>query len=123
MKKFSVVQMVVNLNINQNTCNYVVIDLLTSNFSHYSYHIFLICLMLVMEPSIVKSSLYPFPNKLFFLMCLHYKYLKTLWEKEKLLIMSNFSFSHCIFYSFGELFTIFIEFKIVIYKLFQFGRV
>ena len=27
--------------------------------------------------------------------------LKTLWEKEKLLITSNFSFSHSIFYPFG----------------------
>ena len=29
--------------------------------------------------------------------------LKTLWEKEKLLIGSNFSFSHSVFYLFGEL--------------------
>ena len=28
--------------------------------------------------------------------------LKTPWEKEKLLIMSNFSFYHSVFYSFGE---------------------
>ena len=27
--------------------------------------------------------------------------LKTLWEKEKLLIISNFSFSHSVFYRFG----------------------
>ena len=27
--------------------------------------------------------------------------LKTLWEKEKLLVTSNFSFSHCVFYPFG----------------------
>ena len=27
--------------------------------------------------------------------------LKTLWEKEKLLVTSNFSFSHSIFYPFG----------------------
>ena len=27
--------------------------------------------------------------------------LKTLWEKEKLLVMSNFSFSHSVFYLFG----------------------
>ena len=27
--------------------------------------------------------------------------LKTLWEKEKLLEMSNFSFIHCVFYLFG----------------------
>ena len=28
-------------------------------------------------------------------------FLKTLWEKEKLLVMSNFSFSHSVFYPFG----------------------
>ena len=28
--------------------------------------------------------------------------LKTLWEKEKLLVTSNFSFSHGVFYLFGE---------------------
>ena len=27
--------------------------------------------------------------------------LKTLWEKEKLLVTSNFSFSHSVFYLFG----------------------
>ena len=47
---------------------------------------------------------------------------KTLWEKEKLLIMSNLSFSHSVFYPFGELSAIFIKFRIVICKLFQFGR-
>ena len=45
------------------------------------------------------------------------------WEKEKLLITSNFSFSHSVFYLFGKLSAIFIRFKIVVCKLFQFGRV
>ena len=49
--------------------------------------------------------------------------LKTLWEKEKLLVTSNFSFSHSVFYPFGELSAIFIKFEIVVCKLFQFGRV
>ena len=49
--------------------------------------------------------------------------LKTLWEKEKLLLVSNFSFSHSVFYPFGELSAIFIKFEIVVCKLFQFGRV
>ena len=35
-------------------------------------------------------------------------------EKEKLLVTSNFFFSHSVFYPFGE---------VVVYKLFQFGRV
>ena len=49
--------------------------------------------------------------------------LKTPWEKEKLLAMSNFSFSHSIFYPFGELCAIFIKFEIAFSKLFQFGIV
>ena len=49
--------------------------------------------------------------------------LKTLLEKEKLLITSNFSFSHSVFYSFGELDAIFIKFETVVCKLFWFGKV
>ena len=45
--------------------------------------------------------------------------LKTLWVKEKLLVMSNFSFSYCVFYPFGELSAIFIKFEIVVCKLFS----
>ena len=37
--------------------------------------------------------------------------------------MSNFSFSCSVFYPFGKLSTVFIEFKIVVCKIFQFGRV
>ena len=44
-------------------------------------------------------------------------------EKEKLLVTSNFSFSHSIFYSLGELSAIFMKLKIVVYKLFEFGTV
>ena len=59
----------------------------------------------------------PFPNKPWFLRIYSASLLKTLWEKEKLLIMSNLSFSHCVFYPFGKLFTIFIKFRIVDCKL------
>ena len=45
------------------------------------------------------------------------------WEKEKLLFTSNFSYPYGVFYPLGELSTIFIQLKIVVYKLFQFGRV
>ena len=44
-------------------------------------------------------------------------------EKEKLLVMSNFSFSHSVFYPFGELSAIFVQFEIVVCKFFQIGRV
>ena len=65
----------------------------------------------------------PFPNKPWFLRVCSESLLKTLWEKEKLLIMSNFSFFHSVFYPFGELSAIFIKFEIIVCKLLQFGRV
>ena len=40
-------------------------------------------------------------------------YLKTLWEKEKLLVMSNFSLSHSVFNPFGEFFAIFVIFEML----------
>ena len=49
--------------------------------------------------------------------------LKTLWKNKKLLITSNFSFSHSVFYPFGELSPIFIRYEIVVCKLFKVGRV
>ena len=42
----------------------------------------------------------PFPNKPWFLRVCSASLLKTLWKKEKLLVTSNFSFSHSVFYSF-----------------------
>ena len=65
----------------------------------------------------------PFPNKPWFLRVCSTSLLKTLWENEKLLVTSVFSFSHSVFYPFGELSAIFIKFEIVVCKLFQFGRV
>ena len=65
----------------------------------------------------------PFPHNDTFWCPWETSLLKTLWEKEKLLIMSNFSFSHSIFYPFGWLSAIFVKFEVVICKLFQFGRV
>ena len=65
----------------------------------------------------------PFPNKPWLLCVCSTSLLKTLWEKGKLLVTSNFSFSHHDFYPFGKLSAIFIRFKIVVYRLFKFGRV
>ena len=64
----------------------------------------------------------PFPNKPWFLHVFSTSLLKTLWEKEKLLVTSNFSFSHSVFYPFRVLSAIFVKFKIVVCKLLQFGR-
>ena len=70
-----------------------------------------------------EIALNPFPNKPCFLCVCSTSLLKTLWEKEKLLITSNFSFSYIIFYLFEELSAILIIFKIVVCKLYQFGKV
>ena len=43
----------------------------------------------------------PFPHNNTFWRPLETNLLKTLWEKEKLLVTSNFSFSHSVFYPFG----------------------
>ena len=65
----------------------------------------------------------PFPNNPRFLRVCCTSLLKTLREKEKLLVTSNFSFSRSVFYPFGELSAIFIKLEIVICNFFQFGRV
>ena len=65
----------------------------------------------------------PSPNKPWILCVCSTKLLKTIWEKKKLLVTSNFSFSHSVFYPFGDLSTIFIKCEIVVCKLFQFGKV
>ena len=65
----------------------------------------------------------PFPHNDAFWRPWETSLLKTLWEKEKLLVTSNFSFSHSVFLPFGLLSAIFVKFEIVVCKLFQFGRV
>ena len=51
----------------------------------------------------------PFPNKPWFLRVCSTSLLKTLWEKVKLHMMSNFSFCHSVFYLFEELFCYFCQ--------------
>ena len=77
-----------------------------------------------MVKPVVKSLFHfnPFLNKPWFLHVCSSNLLKTLKLKEKLLIMSNSSFSCSVFYSIGELSAILIKLKIVICKLFQFGK-
>ena len=65
----------------------------------------------------------PFPNKPWFFHVCSTNLLKTLWKMEKLLVTSNFSFSHSVSYSFGELSAIFIKFEMVVCNHFQFGKV
>ena len=72
----------------------------------------------------ILAWLNTFPNKPWFFRVSSTSLLKTLWEKEKLLVKKpDFSFSHSVFYSFGELPAIFTKFEIVLCKLFRFGRV
>ena len=59
----------------------------------------------------------PFPKQVLVFTCLQYKYLETLWEKDKLLVTSIFPFSNSVFYPFGDLFIILSNFKIVLGKL------
>ena len=65
-----------------------------------------------------EDSFNSFPNKPWFLRLCITSLVKTLLEKEKLLIMSNFSFSRSVFYPFGELAAIFINSEVVVCKLF-----
>ena len=53
----------------------------------------------------------PFLKKLLFLHVCRTSLLKTLWEKEKVFVTSNFSFSLSVFWQFGELSAIFIKLK------------
>ena len=57
------------------------------------------------------NILKPFPNKSYCLRVCITRLLKTLWEKEKLLITSNFSFSHNVFYPFEEFSSIFTKYQ------------
>ena len=72
---------------------------------------------------VTYSLINPFPSKPWLLGVCSAGLLKTLWEKEKLLAASNFSFSHNVFYHFGKLSAIFIKFRIIVCKFFEFGGV
>ena len=56
------------------------------------------------------TPLNPFPHNDTFWRPWETSLLKTLWEKEKLLLKSNFSFSHSVFYRFEKLSVIFFKF-------------
>ena len=68
-------------------------------------------------------SVNPYSNKPWFLRICSTCLLKTMWEKEKLLVTSNFFFSHIVFYPYGELYAVFIKYEIVVCKLFEFEKV
>ena len=55
----------------------------------------------------------PFPDRPWFLHVCRINLSKTLWKKEKLLVTSNFSFSHSVFYPFREVSAIFIKLRML----------
>ena len=61
-----------------------------------------------------------FPKQALVFTCLQYKSFEITVGKGEI-VTSNFSFSHSVFYPFGDLFAFFIKSKIVVCKLFQFG--
>ena len=69
------------------------------------------------RPKMKVQTFNPFPTKPWFLCTYSPSLLKTLQKKDKLLITSNFSFSHSVFYQFKEMSSIFIKFEIVVCKL------
>ena len=79
--------------------------------------------MFITYLQITDTIINPFPNKPWFLRVCSTCLLKTMREKEKLLVTSSFSFSHIVFYLFRKLSAIFLKFEIVVSKLFQFERV
>ena len=72
-----------------------------------------ICSQTALFPFLVfyssEHKINPFPSKPWFLCICSIHLLKTLWEKEKLLVTSNFSFSLSILHPFGKLSAIFIN--------------
>ena len=100
--------------------------LLTSNFS-FSYNVsysFRELSTTFIKSKIVLCNLFnPFPNKPWFLWIYSTSLLKTLWEKEKMLVTSIFSFSHSVFYSIRKINHHFSNIQLVVCKCFQFGHV
>ena len=60
-----------------------------------------------------KWSFNPFPNKPWSLCVCNASLLKTMSEKKKMLVTSNFFFSHSLFYPIRELSVVFIKFKLL----------
>ena len=58
-----------------------------------------------------KYHINPFPKKPQFLRVSNTSHLKTLWEKEKLIVTTNFCFSHSIFYLYREFSAVFNKFE------------
>ena len=73
-------------------------DAHTDSKLHVQIHIAMLCEWKFKMAHILIN---PFPHNEAFWRPWETSLLKTLWEKEKLLVTSNFSFSHSVFYPFG----------------------
>ena len=69
---------------------------------YYWYYTYIICIPC--NANSEQRCFNPFPNKSWFLRVYSASILKTLQEKEKLLVTSNFSFFNSVFYPHRELF-------------------
>ena len=78
-----------------------ILALLFSNLSVMRDFFFLSCRRYRLIIFFTVQAMNPFPNKTWFLHACNVNLMKTLWEKEKLLETSNFSFSYSVFYPFG----------------------
>ena len=83
--------------------------IMVTNIFFFSHNVFLSRFLKVIK--IKGCVINPFSNKPWFLRVCSKSLLKTLWENEKLLATSNFSFSHSVFYPFRDLSAIFIKLK------------
>ena len=97
--------------------------LVTSIFS-FSYNVFYLIKRKMHHLSQLKflsaNALNSFPSPGFYVSAaqIFWKH----WGEEKLLEMTNFSISYSVLYPFGKLPAIFIKLKIVVCKLFEFGK-
>ena len=96
---------------------------------HYEqFLLFPLCFQKACFPGVSKGVIVwewviqPFPKQALVFTCLQYKSFENTVGKGEI-ARNNFSFSHSVFYPFRELSANFIKLKIVICKLFQFGRV
>ena len=87
------------------TCYFVQFIFSTpSYFFHHRFSGIAFVLLRTTTPLCITLSLFnPFPNKPWFVCVCSTSLLKTMWEKEKLLVKSNFSFSHSVLYPFRDL--------------------
>ena len=74
------------------------------------------CLTLPLDTNFGNHQFKRLPEEPLFLRVYSTSLFKTLWETEKLLITSHFSFYHGVVYHFGEL-TIFVKSKIAVCNL------